>query len=97
MTVKAHKAENVLTDAMQQRLKELGATHYAISMVSATYPQRGRRPFSYHFFKGGRRLENGFSEVAYFMPDMHSLSWGELSGFNEVERMNAQFERVESL
>lgn len=44
---------------------------------------------SIHFFENNIKDDNDcYSECAYFLPDMHSLSLGKLSGFNKLSRKN---------
>lgn len=77
-----------LNDEMIKELQKQRATHYSIA-------KNFDRPHvesvsSVHFFKSDKKDSNGnLSEVAYFLPEMHSKNLGEMSGFNVVSRKNS--------
>lgn len=75
-----------LTDEILERLINLGAT---VCSISKNYDEPNKNKVSsIHFFKDDKIIDGCLQEVAYFIPDLHSSRFGNMSGFNEVNRKN---------
>jgi hypothetical protein len=78
---------SLLNDKIINELKKLGATHYS-QAFNYDKPHENNVS-SIHFFTSNENNQNnGFPECAHFIPDMHSVSLGELSGFSICHRLN---------
>lgn len=76
-----------LTDEMREKLIELGAT---VCSISKNFDKPNENKVSsIHFFKDDKIIDGSLQEVAYFLPTLHSNSFGKMSGFNVVNRKNS--------
>ena len=83
------------------RLREMGATHfsnaynYGVNKHSPYEQDYSSSISSVYFFSSDKKDANGcYPEIAYFLPDMHCDSLGELSGFNECTRRNGVYANI---